>query len=286
MTPTTPTAEYGNNTPIWWPLRAWLVAEIFFSFMASTATFFRPEDAATKFAWAIPVTVMAATLGVFYAASFPVTIWAATMKRWQDVRVLSVSLGVFAAMMTLMTVLHHDKFLVGTPAYWVWVVSYVLPPFLFGWQYVVHQRKSAPVGTGITHPLPAGVRTYLRWNGVLLMAAGALVFLLPALLVDNAPFKLTPLTARTLANIILGAGLAQFLMAREGDWLRSRLVALLLILIAVLFFVQLGRYPADVRWANGPLLFLLADSILTAALLLWVWLTVGRKGPVTEGAAP
>jgi hypothetical protein len=184
--------------------------------------------------------------------------------------------------MTLMTVMHHDKFLAGTAAYWVWVISYVVPPPLFAWLYYVHQKQSAPVGTGITHPIPGGMRMFLRVNGALLMIVGLTIFVLPALLVDNAPFKLTPLTARTLANIVTGAGLVSILIAREGDWLRSRLAALLLILIPPLFIVQFGRYANAVSWANPFLLFLLADFFVVGAALVWLWLTVGRRGPMAD----
>src|SRR5262249_14561814 len=75
-------SDLSNQTPMHPVLRAWLGAEIFFAFVASLATFFNPHDAATGFAWPIPVTVMAAVLGVFYMSSLPVTIWAVRMKYW------------------------------------------------------------------------------------------------------------------------------------------------------------------------------------------------------------
>jgi len=278
MTLSIAAANTGNDTPIWWPLRLWLAVEVLFAVMAGTPTFLRPEDAATGFAWPIPVAVMAAVLGVFYGASFPVAVWAVLMKRWQDVRLVAVTLGVFGTLMTLMTWLHHDKFSVGTSAYWLWVISYVVPPPLFAGMYFLHQRRSAPVGTGLTHPLPANVRTVLRANGLLLLALGLAIFALPAPFIEIAPFTLTPLTARTLANLVMGFGLIEVLIAWEGDWLRARLGALLLILVAPLLVLQLARYPADVRWDYPFLVFLVGDSFFVAALLVRVWLTVGRKG--------
>ena len=274
-------ADPRNATPIHPLLRAWIGAEVFFAAVASGATFLNPARAGLTdpagFAWPIPVVAMAATLGVFYAASFLPTVWALTMKTWQELRVLAIPLAVFATMMTLMTFLHWDKFAVGSRPFIVWMLSYVLPPPIFGWAYLRHQRDAAPVGTGISHPFDAPTRRYLRLNGGILVAGAILVWVAPALLVDHAPFKLTPLTARSLANMVLAAGITQLWMAWEGDWRRVRVASLLLILVAVLLPVQLLRFPESVAWGNPALLFLLADSAVTAVLLLRPLLR-GRSG--------
>lgn len=259
-------------TPVHPLLRAWIGAEVFFAAVASSATFLDPAKAGqvdpAGFAWPIPVLAMAATLGVFYAASLPVTLWALSMKTWQEVRVLAIPLAVFATMMTLMTFLHWDKFAVGSDPFIVWMVSYVLPPFVFGYFYMRQQGEAAPVGSGITHPFSALTRRFLQGNGWLLVAVAALVWVAPQLLVDHAPFKLTPLTARTLANMILAAGLTQVWMALEGDRRRVRAASLLLVLVALLLPVQLFRFPSEVQFGNPFLIFLLVDTALTALLLL------------------
>lgn len=261
-----------QSTPIHPLLRAWIGAEVFFAAVASTATFLDPGKAGQTdpagFAWPIPVVAMAATLGVFYAASLPATLWALSMKTWQEVRVLAIPLAVFATMMTLMTFLHWDKFAVGSDPFIVWMVSYVLPPFVFGYFYLRLQGESAPVGSGITHPFTSSTRAFLKINGWLLVAVAALIWVAPQLLVDRAPFTLTPLTARTLANMVLAAGLTQVWMAMEGDRRRTRVAGLLLILVAVLLPVQLLRFPTDVQFGNPFLVFLLVDAALAALLLV------------------
>lgn len=260
------------TTPVHPLLRAWIVAEVLFAVLAGRPTFVDPAGAGQTdpagFAWPIPVLAMAATLGVFYAASFPTMVWALTRKTWQELRVLAIPVAVFATMMTAMTFLHWDKFNHGTNPFRLWMVSYVLPPVVFLWAYWRQQRDAAPVGAGITHPFGAGTRAWLRANGWALVAAAAVIWVAPALLVDHAPFKLTPLTARTLANVVLAAGLFQVWMALEGDWHRVRVASLLLILVAVLLPIQLLRFPTGVAFGNPALVFLLVDSAVTAVLLL------------------
>lgn len=262
---------YGNNTPMQLGLRLWLGAEIFFAFVASLATFFTPTDAATNFAWPIPVTVMAATLGVFYFSSLPVTIWSVMQKRWQEVRILAIPLGVFAFFMTLMTFMHWDKFSKGTAPFYVWMVSYIVPPIIFPYFFYTHQRQSAPVGTELEAPMPKSTVKLLWVNGIFLTLAALAIFILPNLLVDHAPFKLTPLTARTLSNMVLAAGVVQCWMAYEADWKRVKLAVLLLVLVPIGFCVQLGRFSGQVDWSNIPMWVLLGDSTVVGVWLAYGW---------------
>jgi hypothetical protein len=259
-------------TPVQPLLRAWIVAEALFAVLAGRPTFLDPARAGLTdpagFAWPIPVLAMAATLGVFYAASLPTMLWALTRKTWQELRVLAIPVAVFATLMTAMTFLHWDRFNHGSNPFRLWMVSYVLPPVVFLWAYWRQQRDAAPVGAGITHPFGAGNRAWLRANGCLLVAAAVVIWVSPALLVDHAPFKLTPLTARSVANVVLASGLFQLWMALEGDWRRVRVASLLLILVAVLLPVQLLRFPSGVAFGNPALVFLLADSAVTAILLV------------------
>ncbi len=266
------TADARHATPVHPLLRTWIGAEVLFAVLAGRATFIDPARAGlvdpAGFAWPIPVVAMAAILGVVYAASLPAALWALTMKTWQELRVLAIPLAVFTTMMTVLTFVHWDKFNHGTNPFRLWMLSYVLPPFVFVWAYWRQQQDAAPVGEGISHPFGAGTRAWLRANGWALVAAAILLWAAPALLVDHAPFPLTPLTARSLATVVLLIGCLQLWMALEGDWRRVRVASLLLILVAVLLPLQLLRFRQGVDFGNLPLGFLLADSAVTAVLLL------------------
>jgi hypothetical protein len=259
------------ETPIWWPLRAWMVVEIVFGLLAILTIFLDPGNTATNFAWPIKPDVMAATLGAFYAASAIIFILPLFGRTWQQVRAMIIPTAIFATAMLLATFLHWDKFSVGTRPFTVWFASYLLPPPIFAALYWWHQRRSAPVGVGIAAPLPGWASAFLRANGAIVASLAIMSFAAPALLQRTGPWSFTPLTVRTLCGWLLGVGLMQVWMSWEGDWQRIKLATSMLIVLPFTLLLQLLRFSGEVQWGNAALLALLADVLAVAAVLLALW---------------
>jgi hypothetical protein len=265
------------ETPIWWPLRAWMVVEIVFGLAAILTIFLNPSGTATNFAWPIKPDVMAATLGAFYAASAIIFILPLFARTWQQVRSMVIPTALFSTAMLLATFIHWDKFSVGTRPFYVWFASYLLPPPIFAALYWWHQQRSAPVGVGITHPLPGMVRAFLRVNGLILTGIAIVLFAVPALLQQIGPWQFTPLTVRTLCGWLIGVGLMQTWMGWEGDWRRIRLATTMLIILPVTLLFQLVRYRDEVQWSNVALWVLLADIVVVALILIVLWVTATSR---------
>jgi hypothetical protein len=259
------------ETPIWWPLRVWMIVEIIFGLLAIVTIFLDPGNTATNFAWPIKPDVMAATLGAFYAASAIIFILPLFARTWQQVRAMIIPTAIFAAAMLLATFLHWDRFSVGTRPFAVWFASYLLPPPIFAALYWWHQQRSAPVGVGIAAPLPNWARIFLRANGAIVAGLALVLFVVPALLQQAGPWSFTPLTVRTLCGWLLGVGLMQLWMSWEGDWQRIKLATSMLILLPVMLVFQLLRFSGEVQWSNIALWALLADVMLGAGVLLALW---------------
>ena len=252
---------------------------MFFGLAAISTIFLRPQDTANNFAWPIKPDVMAAALGAFYLASASIFVLALFAKTWEQVRVMTLPTAAFSTAMLGATVLHWDKFSVGTFPFVVWFASYVLPPPIFVGLYVWHQRRAAPVGTGITEPMVPWVRTLLRVNGLAVTGIAILGFAVPSVVADVGPWAFTPLTARTLCGWLLAVGLMQVSMAWEGDWRRARLATTMMILLPFALVGQLLRFSDEVDWDAVSLWVLLADTS-------W-WLppvpTCGRPPPLADG---
>lgn len=180
------------KTPVSLPLRLWLGMEILFGIAAISAVFLRPYNTAVNFAWPIKPTVMAATLGTFYVSVGLLFVIGIFMRYWQNVRVIVLPGAAFTAVMLLNTFLHWDKFAVGIPPFYVWFASYLLPPPIFLALYWWHQKRSAPVGVGITQSLPPRVQTLLRVNGWLWFGLAVIFYGFPGLLMAIAPWQFTP----------------------------------------------------------------------------------------------
>jgi hypothetical protein len=274
------------DTPLRAPLKVWMAAEVFFGLAAISTIFLRPDDTATSFAWPIQPPVMAAVLGAFYVASALIFVLPLFATRWQRVRVMILPAAVFSTAMLLATVLHWDKFSVGTFPFVIWFASYVLPPPIFIGLYVWHQRAAAPVGVGIRTPLLPWARTLLRVNGLLVTALAVVGYAVPGVLMAVSPWAFTPLTTRALGGWLLAVGLLQVSMAREGDWMRARLATTMLIVLPFALIVQLARYPEQVTWDSVALWVLLVDLVVVGGACAYLWSVGADRSAVRPAAVP
>jgi hypothetical protein len=259
------------NTPISLPLRIWLGVEVLFGIASIGAVFARPEATATNFAWTITPTVMAATFGAFYLSVGLLFVLGVVARRWQQVRAISIPAAVFTALMLLTTFLHWDKFAVGTIPFYVWFASYLLPPPIFALLYGWHQQRSAPVGIGRSQPLSQPIRRFFLINGLGLASLALLNYGFPVLMIAIAPWKFTPLTARTLCGWLIGVGLLEAWIAWEGDWQRVKIGTTMLIILPFALIFQLVRFHIEVQWGNISLWILLIDFSLASLLCIALW---------------
>lgn len=253
------------------PLRVWMAVEVFFGLAAISTIFLRPQDTATSFAWPIQPEVMAAALGAFYLASTLLFVLPLFATNWQQVRVMILPTAAFSTVMLAATVLHWDKFSVGTFPFVLWFASYLLPPPILVGLYVWHQRDAAPVGAGIEVPIVAWARGLFRVNGLALTGIALVGFAVPAVLNAIAPWPLTPLTARALCGWLLAVGLLEVAMAWEGDWRRARLATTMMIVLPIALVVQLARFADQVDWSTAALWVLLTDLAVIATVCSYLW---------------
>lgn len=277
-----------RETPVSWPLRAWLIVEVGFGLAAISAVFLRPGHTEENFAWPIRPTVMAALLGAFYLAVGAMFVRSVFARRWEEVRVVVLPAAVFTALMLLATFLHWEKFNRDSAPFAVWFASYLLPPPTFLLLYWWQQRRAAPVGAHRLQPLPRWFRSICLYNGGAFVVVSTLIFLFPRILIDSGPWALTPLTARVLAGWLVGTGLLLVCMAWENTWARVRIGSVMLIVLPIAVLIQLLRYRDEVEWGNPWLLVDLVDFIVLAAIMAGMWLREGRRAlaprPVMEQA--
>jgi hypothetical protein len=269
---TATSAVASAETPAAWPLRAWFGAEVFFAVASSWALLLSPQEATTNFAWPIKSVVTAALFGAIYFSALPVMLAGVFSHTWERVRVVVLPAAVFTATMMIPTILHWGNFATGSVAFAIWLASYVLPPLVFVACYIWQQKRSQPVGSGVTQPLPSLERTIFLVNGAALTVFAIAVMAFPSVLQTIGPFGFTPLTARAFAGYVTLAALLQISMAFENDWVRSRVATVMLIPLPFLIVFQLVRFGSGVQWSNVALWIFLIDIGLIAALCARLWL--------------
>ena len=267
-----PSGISAAETAAAWPLRAWFVAEVFFALASSSAVLLSPQATATNFAWPIQPVVTAALFGAIYLCALLLMAAGFFTRIWERVRVIVLPSAAFTAAMLLPTFLHLDRFATGSISFTIWLASYVLPPPVFVACYLWQQKRSQPIGYGITAPLPAFERAFLFVNGAVFASLSIAVMLSPAILQSIAPFTFTPLTARAFAGFVTLVALLQISMAFENDWPRARLATVMLIPLPIAALFQLVRYGDQVQWTNVALWIFLLDAGLVAVLCAKLWL--------------
>lgn len=240
-----------RGTPIAAPLRVWLWIEVLFGLAAIASVGLRPQDTETGFAWHIEPLVMAAALGGLYIAATPSIVLQALAGRWEMIRVLIPTAICFTTAELVATLLHLDKFSVGTAPFFIWLASYVLPPPSFIAMYAYHQRRAEPLGTGVALPPP--LRRTLIVIGALLTLDAIVGFAFPEWFTGSFPWELTPLTARVLCGWLIAVGTLMLSIARENDRDRVRLASPMLILLLPAVGLQVARFAGQVDLSNPRL---------------------------------
>ncbi len=247
-----------GGTSIGLPLRIWFGVEVFFAAASTGSVGLRPADTAASFAWTIKPEVMASLIGAFYIALAPVVVLALFARRWEGVRVFVLPGAVFTATQLAVTFLHWDRFAVGTPPFWIWFASYLLPPPVFLGCYLWQERRSRAAGTDVASragavPLAVGVHRALLLLGALFTLEALVGLVWPDYFSAWAPWKITPLNARALAGYFVLLGLLMLSAARENDRDRARLVSPFLVLLLPVVAIQVLRFREQVDWSHPRL---------------------------------
>jgi hypothetical protein len=149
-----------------WLLRAFAVL----TSLAVVTLLVFPERAQEAFAWSIAMQVTAAWPGAAYASGAGLSVPALRRRRWDEIRVAVVTVGVFTALTLVATLVHtHRMHLVqgteaGQVAAWVWFGVYLVVPVACA-AVVVLQEVGRGTAREVGRPLP-------RWLARLLAAQG------------------------------------------------------------------------------------------------------------------
>jgi len=238
-----------------------------------------PQTTRANFAWEIKPQIMAVFMGAGYISGAYMFVFAIVGRKWHRVTNSFLPVSTFAAIMLVVTLLHYDRFLHDNLAFKLWMGIYIVTPFLVPWLWF-HNRVTDP---GTPEADDMEVPQLIRWlagiTGVVTLVFWFVNFVNPALLIAIWPWKLTPLTARTVCawgTLISVGGLVLF---REARWSAWRYNIQSIILWQALMVVGSIRYRQDFN--NGSLLnayFIAIVFVLIVLALLYAWMEIGAPG--------
>jgi hypothetical protein len=240
------------------------IAIIPFLLVAFVLLYFWPsaDDTARLFAWRIIPPFTSMVLAAVYLGGAYFFLRAARATQWHTVGGGFISVGLFASLMGVATIVHWSLFVHTNVAFWLWAGLYFTTPFLV---FAVWWRNR-----GEQPPTPAGDLLLPMWAarligvaGILAAVASLVLFLFPRLAIDIWPWPLTELTARVMGAIFaLGAvGVAVFRYRRwSGLRVLLQVGAVMLAFIAVA--VVRARNDFD---TSRPLTWLFAVGFVALA---------------------
>jgi hypothetical protein len=245
----------------------------------------------TFFAWTIVNPLAAAFLGAGYWASVSIEALSGRQRLWANARMAVPAVFVFTVLTLAGTLMHLGQFhlgaryATGTRIVTVaWFAIYILVPLLMLIALAV-QARAPGVDPPRSAPLPAWILAVLAVQAIALLGFGVALYAVPAHAAPLWPWKLTPLVAQATGAWLIGLGVLDAHALLERDARRLRPAAVGYVLLALLLFIALARYPNQFAWhsASGIIyLIFLASMLLTGA----VWLARGLSRTESAGDNP
>jgi hypothetical protein len=181
-----------------------------------------PQSTAATFAWDIQPPLTAMLMGAGYIGGSFQFVYAIFGRRWHRVANAFLPVTSFTIFMLVATFLHWDRFIHSHFTFYVWLVVYLITPFLVPWMWLAN-RKTDP-GVPEEHDLvvPFAIRLFFGAIGVLLLIFAVYGFIFPQALIPAWPWKVTPLTMRVLCGWSSLLGVGGLILYVEPRWSARR----------------------------------------------------------------
>ena len=242
-----------------------------------------PQNTDTDFAWTITPLTTAMLMGAGYLAGAYFFFRVLTERKWHRVHAGFLPITAFTICLLAATILHWNRFHLGSFQFILWTGIYLVTPFLVPLLWWRNHATDPGTLEENDLELTSLVRWGLRIFGLVAAAAMLLFFVQPAILISIAPWKLTELTARVGASWGMLTALTITSIGYDGRWSAARVLVESGSIGPALMLIALARVAGEFDWTTiGAWVFVAA---LGAALVFFVavhiWLDKRAKAAMT-----
>jgi len=222
------------------PLTRWVaILVVPILVLAFIILYLMPDRTGDYFAWTIAPTMTAMMMGAGYLAGAYFFLRVAAAKNWHHVAIGFPAITTFVWFMAIATVLHYARFNHSHPAFWAWLVLYLVTPVLIPVLWWRNGRSDPRHLDPDDTMIKPTVRWLMAGLGLLTLTNGLLMLLWPMLYIPIWPWQISPLTARIVGGWFALPGVVALGVATDPRWsaaritLQSQMFGIVLILIAV-----------------------------------------------------
>lgn len=232
-----------------------------------------PESTASFWSWEIQPAMSAVWVGAGYTFGAISIVTMLVVGRWRSSIVPIIATWPFAVVMLLATLLHLDRFFLGTMSFYGWLAIYVTLPVALPLIFWLNRSQDPGPQPG-EMLMPASLSRGAGVVGIGVFLAGLLLIFSPSTAASFWPWQLTPLMSQVIGGWLLfaGTGLAYLLFDRRYILYRYFLLSAgtwMLILFVASFF-HLGNFSFS--HVGSWLWFVHVGAIAAGAFALYFYM--------------
>jgi hypothetical protein len=216
-------------------------------------------------------------IGSGYLGGAYMFVFAIFEKHWHRIKAAFPPVTTFTVAMLLATFLHWDRFDIHHFPFQVWLVLYIITPFLVPYLWLKNHFSDpgAPEPDDLT--VPALARWTFLASGVLGVGMALLMFIAPQSVIPIWPWTLTPPTARVLGGWFGLLGVGGLYASQDSRWSAWHMPMQSITFWGILILIGAFMNPQD--FTNGlwnP--FTVGTTLVVVTLTAFqVWMEIHRK---------
>jgi hypothetical protein len=217
-----------------WPLA---VLTVFFG----PTLFLFPGRTDVTWSWEIRPEMSAVVVGAGYILGALTIPGLLLRNKWHALNTALWVTWTFSTAMLLATLLHLDRFFLGTLRFYVWFIIYLILPFALPVAWWFNRRYSAP-----RKPDDLVFASTVRYGGLIfglvLTALGLFMFLNPSGAAAIWPWQLTPLMSRVIGGWVMFFGTGGIVLYIEPRYSAYRALLASVVIYDILLLIGSFRY--------------------------------------------
>lgn len=246
-----------------------------FLVLAFAILYLFPDQSGERFAWAIRPRVMAMFVGAGYIGGAYLFVRTALGAPWHRVAPGFLPVTAFTLSMLVATVLHWARFDIRHFPFQLWLILYVVTPFLVPYLWVRNRGEDTGAPEQGNALVPALARWVMTLVGAVIGVFALIGFISPPTLLGLWVWTLTPLTSRILSGWFFLLAVGGLAIGRETRWSAWRIGLVSIGLWHALVLLAAVLNPAD--FAGGVVNWY--TVLVALGLVGMVGLVLYMRGP-------